>query len=346
MASLCDIIKDLLKLCEVKAGERVVLYTGQEYDNTLLQEYINALKSMEADFLRVIAPARARNQKVINTGGGPLARGLFKHTDMVIYVLPPDAYWKEGIPRVAQLHTPEFKEVSEENPTLRWLQVGVPYPEINYRRLFPDKEMVNRTIAGAKLLTEANEIRLTSKLGTDFTCRKDGKKADYNIGYVTREHTWDNFGLGTVVTNPIQDSAQGTLVVAPGDHWHHTNSPEDLNIVREPIKLTFKEGLINNIEGGVEAKLIKKAFEKYCNDLVYRIAHIGWGTNKKGVWVDNRLFNVADWESTYGSIMIHFGGYTGVGGVHLSGPTVIDHDLYLDGRPVIVNNKIVNHECN
>ena len=343
MSGLSDVIKDVMKLCEVKVGEKVVLYTGQEYDKELLDEYTVALKSLGADFLRVIAPAKFRESQTDVMS--ELACDLFEKAEIVFYVLPPNAYWGEGIPRVAQLHTPQFRSVKEKHPTLRWLQVGIPQPEINYRRLFPSQEMMERSKAGAKVMKQAKEIRLTSKNGTDFTCKKEDGDGKCQIGIVTKDHTWGNYGLGMVSTHPIQDSAQGTIVVASGDFWHHTDSPRELSIVREPIKLTFKDGLITNIEGGTEAKLVKRAFNRYGSESIYRVAHIGWGTNEKAVWLDSRLFNIADYESMYGSIMIHFGGYQGLGGSHFSGPTLIDTNLYLDGKPVIDDNQIVHPDC-
>jgi hypothetical protein len=63
------------------------------------------------------------------------------------------------------------------------------------------------------------------------------------------------------------------------------------------------------------------------------------------VWVEDRLFCVADWESTYGTIMVHFGGYAGEGGPHMSGPTLVDHTLELDGETVVRDNEIIHPDC-
>jgi len=345
MAGLAQVIAELLRLCEIDEGDRVILYTSEEYDQPLLTEYARALKSVSADYMRVIAPVRDVGGQLVNAGGGRMAASLFREADLVIYVLPPTAYWRESVPRVAQLHTEAFKKVRAANPTLRWLQVGVPFPEINYRRLFPTKERDERTKNGAKVLSNAGEIRLRSKAGTDFRCRKDGLAAEYHVGYVTPGHTWDNFGLGTIVTHPLESSADGVIVVAPGDHWHHTNSPEDLSIVRKAVRLNFEKGLLVGIGGGAEASLIRRAFARYENESVYRLSHIGWGTNEKCVWVEDRCFCVADWESMYGSVMVHFGGYAGEGGPHMSGPTILDHTLELDGEVIVSGNEIIHSKC-
>jgi len=345
MAGLAKVIEKILALCEVRAGEKVVLYTGQDFDRDLLAEYTAALKSMDADFLRVIASVRDREGKLVNPGAEPLACELFKAADMVVYVLPPNAYWGEGIPRVAQLHTAAFRQVREENPKLRWLQVGLPHPEIDYRRLLPSPEMINRTLAGAETMAEATEIRLTSPEGTDLRCRKENGSAGYQIGIVNSMHTWDNYGCGNVSCHPTADSAEGTIVVSAGDHWHHTGSPEALSIVRETIRLHFENGLLTDIKGGTEAKLIERSLLRYADEGVRRLAHIGWGTHDKGVWLDDRLFSVADWEGAYGSLMIHLGGYQGLAGPHFSGPTVVNHSLYLDGAPIVEQGKIVHEAC-
>ena len=345
MAGLSEVIQDMLRKCETQPGERVVLYTGQDFDRELLDTYTAALKSLDADFLRVIAPHQTRNGKVVNAGGAPLARGLFAHADLVVYVLPPNAYWGEGIPRVAQLHTPEFREVRQANPTMRWLQVGVPNPEINYRRLMPSEAMIERTLAGVQRMDAAKIMRITSPGGTDLTVSVDGQRTGHQLGIVTKDHTWDNFGCGNVSVNPVPDSAEGVLVVSPGDHWHHPDSPEALSLVREPIRLHFEGGRIRKIDGGLEASIVARAFAKYGDEGVYRIAHMGWGTHENGVWLDSRHFCIADWEGTYGTLMIHFGGYAGLGGVHVSGPTVIDHDLYLDDDAIVKGGTIVDPAC-
>jgi len=348
MAGLNQVIEDILRLCEVKAEEKVILYTGQRYDESLLHDWMVALNNLETDFLRVIAPTMDRNKKLINPGGLPLANHLFKGADMVVQVDRTCQWWEQENPPIASLHTPEFKKVREANPNLRWLLVQLTYPEINYRRLFPSQDMINRSIAGAKVYEKAKEIKIVSEGGTDFTCRKDGRPGRCQIGIATKDHTWDNYGCGNVSTTPIEDSAQGVIVANPGSNTHWPNSPEKVNIIREPLTITFEDGKIVNIEGGLEAKLMKKAMARYDiekNPMLYRIAHIGWGTNERAVDLDNRLYCVGDWESTYGNMMIHFGGYGGIGGVHFSGPSIMDQDFYLDGEPIVKNNKIVHPQC-
>lgn len=341
MAGLSKVIEDFLKLCEVKEKEKVALYTGHVFDGPLLDEYMTALNNLRTDFLRVIEPVAADSKAVASE---PFVHDLFAGADMVIQVRS-SGYWDEPIPRISFLHTPEFKKTREMNPGMRWLSVTLPNPEINYRRLFPSKEMIERSLAGKEVMDAAKEIRITSKEGTDFTCRKDGRPGNYQIGLVNKDHTWDNYGCGNVHTKPLEDSAEGTIVVSQGDHWHYPNSPRRLSLIQEPITLRFEKGKLASIEGGMEAKLIRKAMTRYGTDSIYTIAHIGWGTHEGTVWLDNRLFCVADWEGAYGSMMIHFGGYEGAGGPHVSGPTLVDHDFFLDGNPIIRDNQIVHPDC-
>jgi len=341
MAGLNRVIEDMLKLCDVQAGEKIALYTGHRFDEQLMNEYMTALSNLDTDYLRVIEPVAAGSKRTAET---PLAYELFKALDMAIdvrYLFP----WDEDMPRVVSLHTPEFKKVRDANPTLRWLSVALPFPEINYRRLFPSQAMINRSLAGAEVMEKAKEIRVTSRNGTDFFCRKDGRQGRYQIGLVNREHTWDNYGCGNVSTTPIEDSAKGVIVVSPGDHWHYPTCPERVNIVREEMRLTFEAGKIVKIDGGLEAKLITQAMREADCDNVYRIAHIGWGTNEKGVGLGNRLYCVADFEGAYGNMMIHFGGYGGVGGPHMSGPSVMHHNFYLDEKLIVEDGEIVDSRC-
>lgn len=355
LAGLSKVIEEVLKLCNVKRDEKAILLTPAKFDGNLIQEFAVALANMELDFLRIIAPTRDKNKKLIPSAAQPLGIEVFKAADIVLEVKPWHA-WEAEVPSAKELYSDEANEIFASGT--RWLDFSLPFPEINYRRLFPTQEMIRRTWAGAELMEKAKEIKVTSETGTNFICRKDGRKGGSQNGIVPDPGAWDNYGFGLVDCAPLEDSAEGVIVVSPGDHYHFDNSPERVNIVREPIKLTFKEGKIVEIEGGLEAKLISRSLALYNSEDVYRTAHIGWGTFERCVWTHNRLFCIADVESYLGNMQIHFGinifdspaPHKGLGGknrapAHVSGPSLLDHDFYLDDELIVKKGKIVHPEC-
>ncbi len=355
LAGLSKVIEEILTLCKVKPDEKAILLTPTKYDEALIQEFMVALANKETDFLRIIAPTRDKNKKLIPSATQPLGMEVFKAADIVLEVKPWQA-WEAEVPSAKELYSDVANEIFASGT--RWLDFSLPFPEINIRRLFPSQKLIKRTWAGAELMEKAKEIKIVSETGTNFTCRKDGRKGGSQNGLVPGPGEWDNYGFGMVDCAPLEDSSEGVIVVSPGDHYHYDNSTERVNIVREPIKLIFKDGKIAKIEGGLEAKLISRSLARYNNDDVYRIAHIGWGTHEGCVWTDNRLFCIADVESYLGNVQIHFGinifncpaPHKGLGGknrapAHVSGPSLLNHDFYLDGELIVKKGKIVHPEC-
>lgn len=355
MAGLSKAVEEILSLCKVKPDEKAILLTPTKIDEALAQEFTVALANMETDSLRVVAPVRDKNRKMIPAATQALGMGVFKAADIVLELRPWHT-WDAELPTSKDLYSDAANEIFASGT--RWLDFSLPFPELNIRRLFPSQALIKRTQSGGELMEKTKEIRIRSESGTDFTCTKDGRKGHTQNGIVPERGQWDNYGFGLVACAPLEDSSEGIIVVSPGDHLHFPNSQERVNIVREPMKLTFKDGRIAKIEGGLEAKLMSRALAKYKSDDVYRTAHVGWGTHEGSVWTENRLFCLADVESHLGNMQIHFGNnifdtparYKGLGGknrapAHVSGPSVLDHDFYLDGELIVKKGQIVHPAC-
>jgi 2,5-dihydroxypyridine 5,6-dioxygenase len=225
-------------------------------------------------------------------------------------------------------------------------------PEINYRRLFPSQDMIRRTIEGAKMMTAAEEIRITSSTGTDLILRKNGRKGSGQYGVADVPGRWDNFGFGLVSCAPIEDTGGGTLVIDTGDYLHSLQLA-----ATDPVKLTLKDGKITDFSGGWTASLLRDWFSKWDED-THRPAHVGWGTHIEGAeWVGSQFLTVADLESYPGLMMLAFGHnyfdtdveHCGLGGSN-HGQSHMDimclnHNFYLDGEVIVKNGTIVNERC-
>ena len=193
------------------------------------------------------------------------------------------------------------------------------------RRMRPDAGVMRRTLAGAQRMQPAGEMRVTSQAGSDFTLRKDGRKAHAQWGVADIPGRWDHWPSGLVTCAPLEDSAEGRYVIAPGDvllgQWRKATSP---------VELTLHAGRITDIQGGVDAAMLRDYLAGFDDPDGYRLSHAGWGTDPRADWQHIGM----DSESFYGSVMVSLGRnvfnapapYCGMGGANAS-PRALRHLL-------------------
>jgi 2,5-dihydroxypyridine 5,6-dioxygenase len=351
----------MLKLQKIREGERVIVLTPHVYDKYTLDAYMVALCNMNAQFLHVIVPPVTKSGDSVRARRlvAPTSRLLvdaLKCADMVIQVETTfggrtgkhKMIVSAGIPYIS-MYSDEYLETLKAGK--RWLDVMV--DEINFRRLFPSPDLIRRTRVGAEMMQKAKTIRIASKAGTDLTLSKDGRKGHAQCGVADEQGRWDNWGFSMVSCAPIEDSANGVLVLDTGDYSLDLDRD-----VTEPVKMTLKDGKIRKIEGGFTATVLRRWFEAWKDPESYGTSHIGWGTNiETAVWTESGLFCVADAESYAGMMLIAFGSnffdspakLCGMGGKRKTASHhdigLLHHDFYLDGELVCKEGKIVHPDC-
>lgn len=351
MASLTKTIEEALKLSNIKENEKVILVSSHVLDEKLLERFEIALNNLEADFFTCKLPPRAKGKVMIGPVGS-LAIDVFERVDIVVDVF---SVWPPQVPCALDMPTERLHEILKSGT--RWLTFMIPMPEVNLRRLFPSEAMIKRTYSGAKLMQEAETIRITSEYGTDLTLNKKGRKGHAQVGIVDTPGRWDNFGFGLVAAGPIEDSANGTLVLNTNDYIQEAGGVD--RAVTEPIRCTITNGHITKIEGGTTASLLRKHLAKYEDNESYGVSHIGWGTHEGAVWIDSTtFFCIADAESYLGNMQIAFGSntfppspaeYCGIEGKRECSSHIdfdlLEHDFYLDDELIVRKGKIVNPKC-
>jgi 2,5-dihydroxypyridine 5,6-dioxygenase len=212
------------------------------------------------------------------------------------------------------------------------------------RRMLPNPAVRARTQAGAARLERAAEIRITSEAGSDFTMRKDGRKGHGQWGIADVPGRWDHWPSGLVACAPLEDSAEGRYVIAPGDvllgQWRFASSR---------IELTLEAGLITAIDGGLDAALLREYLSSFGDPDAFRLSHAGWGTDHRADWQQIGM----DSESFYGSVMVAIGrnvfdapaAHCGFGGKNA---TRAHYDiccrgasLWLDGELIVDRGRLV-----
>jgi 2,5-dihydroxypyridine 5,6-dioxygenase len=219
-------------------------------------------------------------------------------------------------------------------------------PEAQIRKLWPRDVIKKRTWASAELYEKAKEIRIKSDAGTDLTMDKTNRIASAQYGRADEPGRWDNLLAGLTASAPIEDSANGVLVIDVGDNFLHLG-----RYVSDPVKCTIKDGKIVKIEGGLEAKMFRWWLANWKDERAYNVSHIGWGTNENGNWLDG-FMNI---EVTIGTTLIAFGSnffvgpakHVGLGGknkplAHID-IGLRNHEFYLDGELVVNKNEKIVH---
>ena len=330
-ADLTHLFVEALRLCKVQADESVLIFTDPAFPHP---EYppaaFAAAKVLGASPYMLVASSE-------DPFDSALCRAAWRSAGLVLGM--------STVPR--GIGSWMYTDTSDDALAAGVRVLMVQEPVGALRRMRPDADVMRRTLAGAQRMQSAREIRVTSQAGSDFTMRKDGRKAHAQWGIADSPGRWDHWPSGLVTCAPLEDSAEGRYVIAPGDvllgQWHFASSE---------VELTLHGGRITGIQGGADATLLRDYLASFDDPGAYRLSHAGWGTDLRADW----QYIGMDSESLYGSIMVALGRnvfnapapYCGMGGANASR---VHYDiccrnasLWLDGELIVDNGRIVPPE--
>ena len=191
----------------------------------------------------------------------------------------------------------------------------------------------------AEVTKRCRYMKITTPAGTDIEFENDPERPVLVEGEVQGPGEYMLFGQ--VDWAPIEDSING-VIVFDGSIW----PPEELGILKNPIKLFIRDGTIYKIDGGWEAKHFEKWLKSFNDDKMFRVAHISYGCNpgaklSGNILEDERVWGVVEWG--IGSQSSTFKGKLGVAPSHTDGvcmnPTVVG-----DGEKIIEYGEYVHSE--
>ena len=202
--------------------------------------------------------------------------------------------------------------------------------EIMMRSVNADHEaMKERTGKLVEIMNNGKKVKIVSDKGTDIELSIEGVQADGGIcGMYHEKGSWGNLPTGECYLAPKEETANGTIIVDA--------SMGSIGKVDKEIKITVKEGMVTNIEGGESADQLRKNLEAAGTEKAYNIAELGIGTNDKA----RITGNVLEDEKVMGTAHIAFGTNKWMGGT-------VDAGIHVDGiffEPTIFvdNNKIID----
>ncbi len=209
-------------------------------------------------------------------------------------------------------------------------------------------------IHAGRRLERAREMRVVSDAGTDLVVRCGEYPVMIQYGFAELPGRFDHWGAGMVHTFPNEGSANGTVVIAPGD----IVILPYCRYVQDAIRLHVSGGFIRKIEGGLDAKLMSDWLEDNRRDPDdldgHAISHLGWGLNPQARWYDIALHgdnpdrHHAAARAFAGNFLFSTGPNTQGGGTratrgHYDVP-MRDCTVLLDGEPIIERGRIVDRQ--
>ncbi len=194
-------------------------------------------------------------------------------------------------------------------------------------------QIAERTARICRLLEATARVRVTAPAGTDITMPIQGREAHASSGLFTKKGQWGNLPTGEAYLAPLEGQSQGVVVV--------DGSMASVGMVKEPIRITVRDGYATGIEGGEEAARLRALLEPHGQD-GRNVAEFGIGTNDRAILTGIILED----EKVMGTIHIAFGDNKSMGGSvrvasHLDGlvtkPTVwFDDRMVMDAGTLLV----------
>lgn len=192
-------------------------------------------------------------------------------------------------------------------------------------------EMVDKV---ATILDRGKTALLTTTLGTNLTMELGGRRANRGDGFCASPGTISGPPNIEANISPLEGTAQGTIVADLS-----ITIPE-IGLLSEPVRLTVKDGFVEDIGNGMKAKILKKVLKDAKDPNVYNIAELGIGLNPEAKVCGMMLED----EGAMGAVHI------GLGDNHTSGGKtkaamhidliMSDATLRIDGKTVIKDGRM------
>lgn len=338
-ARLTKLFLKELQLCAVKKGEVVAMLTNLG----TRREYVAACHEAAAElgafafelgFGTLPDASRVGADTLTDIEG---VFGMLKHSDLLVtFQVPNFARWS--------------REVRTGGTRILAILDG---PE-ELERLMSPPGLKEAVLAAAARWQAAREITLLNKAGTKLTWTRGEFNVKSQYGFAEERSRIDHWGAGHITNYPDEGSANGTVVVQPGDLWILPFA----RVVESDIRLEVRDGFIRKVEGGADAKAFTHWLDRNRlseNDLdPYAVSHLGFGLHPN--CQRDYIFNVgAELDRLQAAARVFAGNFlfsTGPnsegGGKrttkgHIDMP-MCDCTVLLDGKPILVDGKFHDAE--
>jgi 2,5-dihydroxypyridine 5,6-dioxygenase len=331
--NLRELFVDQLHLCKLKPTETVAVISELGKKNEYVNAAVESARSLGAAAVVLTASSLSNPLLPPSESDGreiPALLAAASQCDLVVDVTVG------GL-----IHSDVRTRITGNGK--RMLFVAEP-PDV-LERLIGNQELRTSAEIGARKLKAGRKLHVTSDAGTDLTTDISG--ADLPItqqwGYVDEPGRWDHWPSGFIACFPRDLSAQGKIVLQPGDvllPWQR--------YVRDEVTLRIKNGFIEDIRGpGTDAFVLRDYFESWKDPNVFALSHVGWGFHRAARWsafevYEARTLYGQELRSTAGNFMWSTGANRFANRhtpAHLDIP-MRDCTVEIDGEPVVVAGRL------
>lgn len=309
---------ELQKACEIairdcmgaKPGESVLVVCDTEKHEIGYELYLSAIRLGHKSVYLEMEPLEVNGQEPLDS-----IAAMMKQFDVVL------------CPTLRSLtHTQARRDASATGTRVATFP-GIT-KDVMIRGLNADyKRIAERSLNLKAVLEKGKHVRVTSQKGTDIQFSIEGRSVHASKGLFHAPGESGNLPTGETFLAPVEGTAEGVFIV--------DGSFAGVGLMENSdIKLTVKNGMVTDIEGGENAKQLAEILAKVGGD-AYNIAEFGVGTNESA-----KLSGlILEDEKVMGTIHIAVGDNMGFGGkvkvpLHLDG-VVKSPDVYLDGELIM-----------
>jgi len=188
----------------------------------------------------------------------------------------------------------------------------------------------------AKSVTDAKEVVIRTRTGTDIKFSLKGRNGRVDAGIFTERGAWGNLPSGEAYVAPLEGTAEGRVVVEK--EWFAG--------LTENMTLVFRNGEVIEVVGGGKVgdeyrDLLKPRVKEEPYKSRRNLAELGIGTNPYA----KRPDNVLEAEKIKGTVHVAVGDSSHMGGkvtADLHQDFVLPKpDLYVDGKLIMKNGEII-----
>jgi 2,5-dihydroxypyridine 5,6-dioxygenase len=333
-----DCFAEVFGRCGVQAGDAVAILseTQSREVNVALAEL--ALHRLGARAFHVVVPTPRLSAPapVRSTGASDALQRLAPAVAALSQSVLVVDLTVEGL-----LHAVELPDILKGGA--RVLMVSNEHPEI-LERCLPDPALEGAVRDAMRRLKAAKRMTVTSPAGTELAIALEGARIGGVWGYTAKPGTVAHWPGGICLAFPAAKSANGTLVMAPGD----------VNLtfkryLQDRVVLRVVDDYVREIEGdGVDADLMRDYFASWGDAEAYAVSHVGWGLNPVARWdamtfYDRRDFNGTELRAFAGNFLYSTGANE-VAGRHTLGHFDLPLrrcTVALDGTVVVDEGRLV-----
>lgn len=188
------------------------------------------------------------------------------------------------------IHSPEWPEI--DSAGARILVITNEHPEI-LERTEPFAELGPKVELGTRMINDANEMRVTSKAGTDLIVDLTDAPCGGTAGFGTTPGHVAHWPGGLCLAFPGNNCVNGRIVMDVGDMNLTFKS-----YLTSRIDFTVEKDFVTEIKGdGIDAEHFRDYMAAWEDPKAYGFSHVGWGMNPRARWVSGALYDKRDMQA-------------------------------------------------